>query len=493
MSNEEEKNQNHEQEKELEQEQEQEINKDSKFSSKNESLNKQMQDIYDKQKHEAKMNQRPQSKLQRDRLPKEKNEDKTENEKNNIDEKYLIEKINDHFNKKQITKKDFTDNQNVFLPLDEFFELFKSNNLNLSNEEINYLFTNKNPNKDDGYIYFNTFLDNYKFEFYPGESTLINKSNTEQNKNESNNSNYTSLLLNKQDKITPAIQNEFSSFKNDILSIVEESKKPQTAKKKLPPLKKDGSHRGSKLRKIERLSSKNEKNIINEFKNNTFENSKNQINSKKKPQSALKTMNASKTQTHTNQKKHKVNYLKQTLQRQMLEEEMIKLTIDKRDKEFQRDCVKKMVLANEYAEKLGIPKSYSAYSEEGENTIICRVFSKTIKDYKDINLKQFLIEFKKLEKSINQQNEREKYKDNKDNREMTSAGYSKGKEEDFFKMDRNDKHKIIKKILKESIQLKLQLKKQLKALRDKKLIDIDTLNMFQGLLKKHIHRKTHIH
>ncbi len=45
---------------------------------------------------------------------------------------------------------------------------------------------------------------------------------------------------------------------------------------------------------------------------------------------------------------------------------MIKLTIDKRDKEFQRDCVKKMVLANEYAEKLGVPKSYSAYSEEGK-------------------------------------------------------------------------------------------------------------------------------
>ena len=68
------------------------------------------------------------------------------------------------------------------------------------------------------------------------------------------------------------------------------------------------------------------------MKNNTnIENSKNQIN-KKKPQSAIKTMNASKAQTHPNQKKHKVNYLKQTLQRQMLEEEMIKLTIDKRKK-----------------------------------------------------------------------------------------------------------------------------------------------------------------
>ena len=464
MSIEEEKNQI----KEQEQEQEQEINKDSKLSSKDESINKQMQELYDQHKKDIHANQRPQSKYQR------KSEPQVQNEDVKINEKEIIEKINDHFNKKQITKKEFSDNQNVFLPLDEFFELFKSINLNLSNEEINYLFNNKNPNKDDGYIYFNTFLDNYNFEFYPGESTLINKSNTEQNKNESSNSNYTSLLLNKPDKITPAIQNEFSSFKNDILNIVEESKKPQTAKKKLPPIKKEGSHRESKIRNLQRQSSKNERNGNNN--NNLYgEDSKNP-NIKKKPQSAYKNMNGSKTQTHPNQKKHKVNYLKQTLKRQELEEEMIKLTIDKRDKEFQRDCVKKMVLANEYAEKLGIPKSYSAYSEEGENTIICRVFSKTIKDYKDINLKQFLIEFKKLEKSINQQNEREKYKDNKENKEIISTSNNKGKEEDFFKMDRNDKHKIIKKILKESIQLKLQLKKQLKALRDKKLIDLDTLN-----------------
>ena len=59
-----------------------------------------------------------------------------------------------------------------------------------------------------------------------------------------------------------------------------------------------------------------------------------------------------------------------------LEDEMIKLTIDKREKEFQRDCVKKMVLANEYAEKLGIPKSYSAFNEEGDNTIFAEFLAK---------------------------------------------------------------------------------------------------------------------
>ena len=420
---------------------------------------KQMQEINDQNKNEIQINQRSQSKYQRDEEQNEEDQKDEENNENQIDEKELINKINEHFNKKQITKKEFTDNQNVFLPLDEFFELFKNIHLDLLSDEINYLFNNKNPNKDDGYIYFNTFLDNYNFEFYPGDSTLINKSNTDNIKNESSNSNYTSLLLNKPDKITPAIMNEFTSFKNDILNIVEESKKSQAIKAKLPPIRKESAGR---------LGPKKSKNTINA----NADMPKGRMDQRRKPQSANKM--GERTKTNIPKKKKKINYLQQTLQRERLKEEMMRLTIDKRDKEFQRDCVKKMVLANEYAEKLGIPYSYSAYTEEGENTIICRVFSKTVKDYKDINLKQFLIEFKKLEKSINQEKEREKYKENKEVKEVV---YSSGnKEEDFFKMDRNDKHKIIKKILKESIQLKLQLKKQLKALRDKKLIDLDTLN-----------------
>ena len=460
--------------KNIEQEQDQEQAKDSKLSSKDDSINKKMQEMYAQHKKEVQTNQRPQSKYHRDRVQSDKKEEKEQNqeEPKEIDENALLKKINEHFEKRQITKKEFSDNQNVFLPLDEFFELFKNIHLDLKDEEINYLFNNKNPNKNDGYIYFNTFLDNYDFKFYPGESTLINKSNTD---NQSNHSNYTSLLLTKQEKIiTPAVQNEFNLFKNDILNIVEESKNPH-AKNQLPPLKKEHPQKSGSRRTSQNNTSarKDEKKIPLLEKEVSKTQTKESNTTKRKPQSAMKINNYSKTGAiPTEKKKHKVNYLKQTLQRMQLEEEMIRLTIDKRDKEFQRDCVKKMVLANEYAEKLNIPKSYSAYSEEGENTIICRVFSKTVKDFKDINLKQFLIEFKKLEKLINQQNEREKYKDNV-NKEMYER---KEREEDFFKMDRNDKHKIIKKILKESIQLKLQLKKQLKALRDKKLIDLDTIN-----------------
>ena len=454
-----------------EQNEDQEKIKDSKLSSKDDSINKKMQEMYDEHKKEEKSNQRPQSKYHRDRIQSTKKErEKDKEPKIEIDEKALIEKINNHFEKKQISKREFSDNQNVFLPLDEFYELFKNIHLDLTDEEIKYLFNNKNPNKADGYIYFNTFLENYEFKFYPGESTLINRSNTEnQNQNESNNSAYTSLLLTKPDKLTPAIRNEFNLFKNDILNIVEESKN-QSSKKRLPPLRKDRpSSRKLTQKSKERIEKpkKEKENSKTQSHQNTIPNLPSNI-TKKKPQPGK---SGSLSKPPVPPKKHKVNYLKMTLQRMQLEDEMIRLAIDKRDKEFQRDCVKKMVLANEYAEKLDIPNSYSAYSEEGDSTIICRVFSKNVKDFKDINLKQFLIEFKKLEKAINQMNEREKYKDNKEREIPERRG-----EEDFFKMDRDDKHKIIKKILKESIQLKLQLKKQLKALRDKKLIDLDTLN-----------------
>ena len=157
----------------------------------------------------------------------------------------------------------------------------------------------------------------------------------------------------------------------------------------------------------------------------------------------------------------------------MLEEEMMKLAIEKRNKEFQRDCVRKMVLANEYAETLGKPVSYSAYSEEGQSAIVCRVWNKEDKEFKDINLKQFMIEFNYLQKKINENEERKKYREVQE--EDKNVGNKKG-EADFFKMNRSQKHKVIKQILKESLELKILLKKQLKALRDKNLIDVSIIN-----------------
>ena len=261
---------------------------------------------------------------------------------------------------------------------------------------------------------------------------------------------------------------EFLNFKNDIFKIVQQAKEQDNNKniKKRPqtsnPIKTDAQKNNNEKSNNDDL---NINNINNESKETITEMSK---YSSSRHQTSKKLAPIKKKE----QKPKKVNYLRQTLQKDLLEEDMIKLTIEKRDKEFQRECVRKMVLANDYAEVLKIPKSYSAYCEEGDSTILCRVYDKNSKNFEDVNLKQFLIEFKKLQKLINQEKEREKYKEQKI--EVVKVSNNKN-ETDFFKMNREQKHKVIKQILKESLELKIQLKKQLKALRDKNLIDNDTI------------------
>ena len=262
---------------------------------------------------------------------------------------------------------------------------------------------------------------------------------------------------------------EFLNFKNDIFKIVQQAKEQDNNKniKKRPqtsnPIKTDAQKNNNEKSNNDDL---NINNINNESKETITEMSK---YSSSRHQTSKKLAPIKKKE----QKPKKVNYLRQTLQKDLLEEDMIKLTIEKRDKEFQRECVRKMVLANDYAEVLKIPKSYSAYCEEGDSTILCRVYDKNSKNFEDVNLKQFLIELKKLQKLINQEKEREKYKEQK----IEVVKFSNNKNEtDFFKMNREQKHKVIKQILKESLELKIQLKKQLKALRDKNLIDNDTIS-----------------
>ena len=266
-------------------------------------------------------------------------------------------------------------------------------------------------------------------------------------------------------KLEEQMNIEFLNFKNDIFKIVQKEKEKEINK---------GNKKRPQTTNILQKEAR-DKNNIN--KNNNNENDNNEVSKESsetskyssRPQTSKKLAPVKKKE----QKQKKVNYLRQTLQKDLLEEDMIKLTIEKRDKEFQRECVRKMVLANDYAEVLKIPKSYSAYCEEGDSTILCRVYDKNTKNFEDINLKQFLIEFKKLQKLINQEKEREKYKEQKI--EVVKVSNNKN-ETDFFKMNREQKHKVIKQILKESLELKIQLKKQLKALRDKNLIDNDTIN-----------------
>ena len=456
-----------------------EINEE--LNENDDSLGNKMDQIYEnsqkKEGFEIHNSQRPISKYDRNQQIKQNIPEE------NFDLEKFLERINAHLKKNQITKNEFTENSNVFLTKQDFKEMFKNINFDLKNFELEYLFSKKNPNKDDGYIYINTFLENYNLDFYPTNSQIINQSNSNYNKNNSTSSapTHTNEEMKKAEE---QINYDFELFKNDILNIVkkENETSKKNKKKNLQPIKK--SKINKKKNPLEKKSSKTHLKPINNNINNEENNKNEDLNENKSSISESEeeeenTEIRKKKRPKTTLNKHKQikpkgYYLRQTLQREMLEEDMMRLTIEKRDKEFQRECVRKMVQANEFAEQLNIPKSYSAYNEEGDNTIVCRVFDKVTKDYKDINLKQFLLEFKKLQKLINQEKEREKYKEQKI--EKVSIDKNNKNETDFFKMNREQKHKVIKQILKESLELKIKLKKQLKALRDKNLIDIDTIN-----------------
>lgn len=438
--------------------------------SKDDSFGNKMDNIYNEQmkmsgnQFEIQNKERPVSKYHRDRIGSAKSNKKTDQdlEETEVNEKKLLDKINDFIQKNQITKKDFTENQNEFMTKSDMKDMFKDNRLYLSNLEVEYLFGNKNPNKDDGYIYFSAFLENYNFQFYPGDSTLMNKSKDSSRTN--------SLLLTKtENKNIPKedVNIRFADFKNDIMSIVQRASS-KGKKKELPPVsnskivnKTERNFYKTKTEKKAENTDINEPNIIEPNSKNIHS-----INDTKR------TTIMGRDSIEKKKKKPKNFFLKKTLERQQLEEEMIRLTIEKRDKEFQRECVRKMVQANEYAESLGIPKSYSAIAEEGGNSIVCRIFDKKNKNYEDKDLKEFLIEYKKLEKLNNQKKERDAYKQENE----VKKEENKKEKKDFFHMNREQKHKKIKEILRESIQLKMQLKKQLKALREKGIIDVATIN-----------------
>ena len=423
---------------------------------------------------------RPQSKYQRDRIGSAKMQQQQEEEEN-FDLDKLMKRINNHLQHKNISKSDFAENTNIFVSQDELKDLFKNIHFDLSSSEIKFLFENENNNKNDGYIYLDEFLNKYNFAFIHHSSKIINDSHETNSYISSQKSQATSKRPATAYPGTAQEMNfEFASFKNEILNIVEKDKTKKT-KGKLPPITKQTKHPQSAM-PYKRAKSKpqitNKETSENKSLNQTSSTNQAAMEQSESNYNATNKQGSKSSQKHVNKiskkqtQKPAVNYLRLTLQKQMLEEDMMRLAIEKRDKEFQRECVRKMVLANEYAEKLKKPVSYSAYAEEGDNVIVCRVWNKEEKNYKDINLKQFMFEFKKLEKKMRESEERKKYS----NKAEDEIQLQQEQGSEFFKMNRKDKHKVIKQILKESLELKILLKKQLKALRDKGIIDSSIIN-----------------
>jgi hypothetical protein len=246
-----------------------EINEE--LNENDDSLGNKMDQIYEnsqkKEGFEIHNSQRPISKYDRNQQIKQNIPEE------NFDLEKFLERINAHLKKNQITKNEFTENSNVFLTKQDFKEMFKNINFDLKNFELEYLFSKKNPNKDDGYIYINTFLENYNLDFYPTNSQIINQSNSNYNKNNSTSSapTHTNEEMKKAEE---QINYDFELFKNDILNIVkkENETSKKNKKKNLQPIKK--SKINKKKNPLEKKSSKKHLKQINNNINNE-ENKKN--------------------------------------------------------------------------------------------------------------------------------------------------------------------------------------------------------------------------
>jgi hypothetical protein len=245
----------------------------------------------------------------------------------------FITKFSSHISKFKIKKNDFIDNPDIFLDKKEFHKLFKNARFEISNNELNELFSFRNTAADEGYILGKTFLNNFNFKW---AEELENKLKLEI----------------KEDINMTKINDEFKSLKEEVLEIIEKEIRSKSTAKIPSNLRKVKSSTGMSrpIPTDGRQSSKPTQNTqssaggrVTKFDNNgggTF--------------SAMRRGNSS----------YLVNTYKKKKQ---AEEEIMRLEILKRNKEYEKECIRKMSEANTMAEELNVMKAYTAYRFEVYN------------------------------------------------------------------------------------------------------------------------------
>jgi hypothetical protein len=286
---------------------------------------------------EAQNIQRPMSKYQRSTSAKQNQENPY------TDINLLLERFNSFIKKFNVNQTEFMDNPEIYLSLDDFKDCFKKIKFEITTAEAELLFCYGNESNRDGYILCKTFLENFASKIdWPDKFKTIYKT-----------------IEDKQ--INQKLNEEFKQMTKEIMNIV--TKETNTRNSSRPkPLQ----------NKIRPISS-----------------GKKSLQSVKAPE-----LNSAKSENKLNPLRPR-SFIHETLQKKKAEEHMIRLALEKRKRENERDCVKKMSEANEMAEHLGIPKYYSAFNDETES-LICRVYDKNTKTTTDLELKRFLMDYKKL-------------------------------------------------------------------------------------------------
>lgn len=318
----------------------------------------------------------------------------------------FVQKLQSHVNKNKIKINDFIENPDIFLDFDEFKELFRNIKYDIKDSELQILFNYNNNNSD--YLLGKTFLNNIVgIKWY--EDPLPEAQLT----------NFNIIDINQ----------EFKNLKDEVLEIIEKEFRAKTSTKPVPRT----SH--SSKPKLRPITTK--------------------LDLKK--QTEIKKSEPNETKTHK-------SYIANTMKKRQAEEELLRLEIEKRSRQFEIESIHKMDEANKICEALNRPYVYTAYKNEDENdnTLMCRVYNKDNKLHEDIDLKRFNMEYKKLKKIMNM---------NQKNKFYANAQDVKTNDNPFLALARKDRQEKIRQLLIQELESKVKLKRQLKAMRDKKIVD----------------------
>jgi len=290
----------------------------------------------------------------------------------------LISRLNNHIKKYKFKKSDILDNSTIYLDLDDFKEIFKRIRFEINQSELNSLFKYKNNSYEEGYIYGNVFLENCNLQ----ELTLTEKT-LEEHKYENN----IGGRINKID--FKEINNQLKLIQNEVNDIVKmdsnsANKRVLTGNKIFQNKFDTRKNSAKNISYRDNISSSN----TSEIKNTTFaiskyldlikfiklnyfylDNKNIQKNNANAPH-LLPSLNPNpyitrpKSSAASKKIKSARTYLKETIKKQQLEKELLKLNIEKRNKENEREYIKKMTEANQLSIKLNLMKTYSAYHDE---------------------------------------------------------------------------------------------------------------------------------
>lgn len=235
----------------------------------------------------------------------------------------IIARLHRHLEQYKITKQEFCENENLFVDFSDFREIFKKIKFDIKYRDAKILFSYNNSNKNEGYIHLKNFISNMKLEFKQAE--MIEKVRNEFD--------------------IKKINDEFNTLRSEIFDIVKKDMIESNIKRLgLKNLKGKGG-----------LKSKGMKDM-------NF--------SKSRP---LIPIDNSKFNTENKKEKEKFDidvHLKLSIKKKKDEDLIIKNIIDKRQREFERNCIKKMAEANKMASEIRVSKSFTHVTDKVKNILI---------------------------------------------------------------------------------------------------------------------------